>query len=173
MKIAITGGTNGIGKAIVEHYVKKGHTVLDYSKRNGWNIQHHERIAERVSQADWFFNNAQQGYAQTELLFDVYEYWRDKPGKKIINISSMMAGMPVSCLEGYDMMKYHHQKRTLESAVEVLRNNLTWPQLVIVRPGKVDTQGEGGANVTAWVEKLTNILDHDQVGMEVYDISLA
>jgi hypothetical protein len=55
----------------------------------------------------------------------------------------------------------------------VLRNNLTWPQLVIVRPGKVDTQGEGGANVTAWVEKLTNILDNDQVGMEIYDISLA
>jgi len=71
------------------------------------------------------------------------------------------------------MIKYHHQKRTLESAVEVLRNNLTWPQLVIVRPGKVATQGEGGANVTAWVEKLTNILDHDQVGMEIYDISLA
>jgi len=173
MKIAITGGTTGIGKALLEHYIKKGHTVMDYSKRNGWDIIHHERIAERVAQCDWFFNNAQQGYAQTELLFGVYEYWKDKPGKKIINISSMMAGMTVSCLPGYDMLKYHHQKRTLESAVEVLRNKMTWPQLVTVRPGKVDTQGEGGADVTAWVSKLVRILEEDQVGMEIYDISLA
>jgi len=173
MKIAITGGTNGIGKAILDHYVQKGHTVLDYSKRNGWDIANHEYLAERIARADWFFNNAQQGYAQTELLFDVYEYWKDKPGKKIINISSMMAGMTVSCLDGYHMLKYHHQKRALESAVELLRNNQTWPQLVIVRPGKVDTQKEGGANVHAWVKRLTTILENDQVGMEIYDVSIA
>ena len=60
-----------------------------------------------------------------------------------------------------------------ESAVEVLRNKMTWPQLVVVRPGKVDTQGEGGANVHAWVSKLIRILESDEVGMEIYDISLA
>jgi hypothetical protein len=68
-----------------------------------------------------FINNAQAGYAQTELLFEMASRWQGTK-KHIIIISTMMTQDPVSVLPGLGMDHYRIQKVTLEETVKQLRN---------------------------------------------------
>ena len=80
MKIAITGHTSGIGQALFNILEKRGHDMTGLSKRTGHNIRTIPKIANLVEPCDLFINNAQVGYAQTELLYDVWQKWRNVPG---------------------------------------------------------------------------------------------
>ena len=95
MKIAITGGTAGIGQALGNEYQSRGHTVLSLSRRTGHNIRVIPKIADLIQPCDMFINNAQAGYAQTELLFEMAQRWAGS-GKHIMVISTMMTQDPVS-----------------------------------------------------------------------------
>jgi NADP-dependent 3-hydroxy acid dehydrogenase YdfG len=75
-KIAITGHTAGIGQAFANRLEADGHTIIGLSKRNGDNIRNIPKIVEKVIPCDMWINNAQAGYAQTELLFRVVENWK-------------------------------------------------------------------------------------------------
>ena len=103
MKIAITGHTAGIGKALSEIYANKGHEIVGLSRRNGYNIRSITKVVSMIEPCDIFINNAQVGFAQTELLFAVYKVWKDKKNKKIINISTMLTCLPTSSLPGIEM----------------------------------------------------------------------
>ena len=69
MKIAITGHSAGIGQALAEAYV--GNDIVGLSRRNGYNIRSTPKVADQIEPCDMFINNAQVGYAQTELLFEI------------------------------------------------------------------------------------------------------
>ena len=71
MKIAITGHTAGIGQALAKQYADRGHEIVGLSKREGHNIRVIPKIADLIEPCDVFINNAQAGYAQTELLFEI------------------------------------------------------------------------------------------------------
>ena len=75
MKIAITGGTSGIGQAMGNEYEHRGHEVLRLSRRTGHNIRSIPKIADVIDPCDVFVNNAQAGFAQTELLFEMSQRW--------------------------------------------------------------------------------------------------
>jgi short-subunit dehydrogenase len=49
MKIAITGGTAGIGQALGNEYQSRGHTVLRLSRRTGYNIRVIPKIADQYN----------------------------------------------------------------------------------------------------------------------------
>ena len=68
MKIAITGHSNGIGKAFAEQLTARGHSIVGISRRDGENIRRVPHTASLVEDCDLFINNAQTQYAQTELL---------------------------------------------------------------------------------------------------------
>lgn len=170
-KIAITGHSAGIGQALAKIYEEQGHEVVGLSRRNGYNIRNIPKLTAQIESCDLFINNAQVGFAQTELLFAVYELWQGKPNKKIINISTLMTSEPSSCLEGFDMLKYHVEKTTLEEAVRQLRANHSWPKLCLVKPGKVNTQGDGGVNVDAWAKRIVDILNSEPY-MQVEEIAI-
>ena len=86
MKIAITGHTAGIGKALAEEYQLAGHEIVGLSQREGNNIRNTPKICDQIEPCDMFVNNAQVGYAQTELLFEVWRRWHGQQ-KYIVNIS--------------------------------------------------------------------------------------
>ena len=113
MKIAITGHTAGIGQALAQIYSQHGHDIVGLSRREGNNIRNIPKIADQIGPCDMFVNNAQAGYAQTELLFEMAQRWTGTK-KHIIVISTMMTQDPVSVLPGLDMLAYHQQKVTLE-----------------------------------------------------------
>ena len=163
-RIAITGHSAGIGQALAKIYQSHGHEIVGLSRRNGYNIRSIPKIIEKVRDCDIFINNAQAGFAQTELLFAVYKEWQGKENKKIINISTMMTLEPVSTIPGIEMIEYHNQKLALEQAHRQLLYLHNWPKLCLVKPGAVATQLEQTsprpyANVDVWAEKLINILD--------------
>lgn len=176
MKIAITGGTAGIGQALGNEYESRGHEVLRLSRRTGHNIRSIPKIADQIEPCDVFVNNAQAGFAQTELLFEMAQRWSGS-GKRIIVVSTMMTQYPVSVLPGLDMDAYRVQKVALEEAVKQIRYQRLGVKITIVRPGNVATSSDKtvppAADVDTWASVLINTLEMAQANnLTIPDISL-
>lgn len=176
MKIAITGGTAGIGQALGNEYQALGHEVLRLSRRTGHNIRVTPKIANLIEPCDMFINNAQAAYAQTELLVEMARRWTGS-GKHIMVISTMMTQYPVSVLPGLDMMAYRIQKITLEQAVSQIRNSCPGMKITLVRPGDIATSADKtvppAADVDNWAKFLINTLETAQANnLAIPDISL-
>jgi nucleoside-diphosphate-sugar epimerase len=137
MKIAITGGTAGIGQALAKIYQEQGHEVIVLSRRNGYNIRSLPKVAGMIEPCDMFINNAQVGFAQTELMWEVWNRWQDQK-KYIVNISTQMTESMVAPKTEWD--QYLIQKKALELAHDQCRQRSDWPQMVLIRPGMVATQ---------------------------------
>jgi putative NADH-flavin reductase len=102
MKIAITGHTAGIGQAMANQYQSRGHEIVGISRREGHNIRVIPKVCALIEPCDVFVNNAQAGFAQTDLLFEMSKRWTQSR-KHIIVISTMMTQDPVSVLPGIAM----------------------------------------------------------------------
>jgi NADP-dependent 3-hydroxy acid dehydrogenase YdfG len=176
MKIAITGHTAGIGQALAEIYSQQGHEILGLSKREGNNIRNIPKIADQIDPCDIFINNAQAGYAQTELLFEIARRWTGT-GKHIVVISTIMTQAPISGLPGLEMDQYRVQKIALEEAVKQIRHRQLKVKLTLVRPGNIATSADKtvppAAEVNNWAQTLVNIFDLAQTrNLRIPDISL-
>ena len=120
MKIAITGHSAGIGQALAKIFETQGHEIIGLSRRNGYNIRSLPKVASMIESCDMFVNNAQVGYAQTELLFEVWRRWQGQQ-KYIVNISTQMTDMLLPPKEEWD--EYIVQKKALELANQLLEQN--------------------------------------------------
>jgi NAD(P)-dependent dehydrogenase (short-subunit alcohol dehydrogenase family) len=165
MKIAITGHTNGIGKAFAEYLYNRGHEIIGLSKRQGNNIRNIPKIIEKIVNCDMFINNAQAGFAQTELFLSVAESWVNDSSKMIWNISTIMASdyrMPeITGMTDRQTAEYRTQKRALEDAIKTVRSQGARCRIVLIRPGAVATQpynqaGVDSADVDAWTSTICN-----------------
>ena len=163
MKIAITGHTNGIGKAFAEYFSSRGHEIIGLSKREGNNIRNIPKIVEQIVDCDMFVNNAQAGYAQTELFQHVAEAWKNSRDKMIWNIGTVMASeyaMPeIAELSERELAEYRVQKRALEDAVKTAKSQKNRARIMLIRPGAVATQpyniaGENAAVTEEWVTSV-------------------
>jgi len=173
MKIAITGHSAGIGQALARIYQAQGHEIVGLSRRTGYNIRMLPKIAGVIETCDMFINNAQSGFAQTELLFEVWRRWEGQENKHIIVISTQMTMLPVSPRVEWD--EYLIQKRALEEACNQLRARALWPAITIVKPGAVATQPDAGldhADANDWAEKLVACLNLVGPTLEINEITL-
>jgi nucleoside-diphosphate-sugar epimerase len=175
MKIAITGHSAGIGQALAKEYTARGHEIIGLSKRHGHNIRVVPKIADLIEPCDVFINNAQAGFAQTELLFEIAKRW-NHTNKHVIVISTMMAQDPVSVLPGIEMNLYRVQKVTLEESVRQLRHASSGLRLTVVRPGNIATSPDKtvppAADVDHWAKTLVGIFDLASPNLMIPDISL-
>jgi nucleoside-diphosphate-sugar epimerase len=182
MKIAITGHTAGIGQALCRVLGQRGHEIVGLSKRDGHNIRVIPKIAAKIESCDMFINNAQAGYAQTELLYAVWESWQGQPNKHIWCISTMMTQCPVdppvSGQSELSMSAYRTQKLALEQAITQLRWKNDCPCITLIRPGAVATQpGQVSeypyCEVGAWAETIVStMIMADQQNMIFQELSL-
>lgn len=176
MRIAITGHTAGIGKALAKEYTAIGHEIVGLSRRDGHNIRNIPKICDHIESCDMFVNNAQAGYSQTEILFEMAKRWQGTK-KQIVVISTMMTQDPISVLPGLDMDQYRIQKVALEAAVQQIRSRRLGIKIAIVRPGYVATQpgqeSPPAADVDVWAKTLIALLKIAQDNsLIIPDISL-
>jgi NADP-dependent 3-hydroxy acid dehydrogenase YdfG len=183
MKIAITGHTAGIGQAFAKILANRGHEIVGLSRRHGDNIRNTVKIVEKIAPCDIFINNAQAGYAQTELLYAVWQAWQEQPGKHIWCIGTMMTQSPVDQAvpgqSNISMSQYRNQKIALDDAIAQLRNKTHLPIITMIRPGAVATQPGQTTDwpyceVDAWVNTVisTMLLANDQ-GMRYNELTLS
>lgn len=137
MKVAITGGTAGIGLALAKQFEADEHEVVALSRRNGYNIRSLPKIANIIEPCDMFINNAQVGFAQTELMWEVWNLWQGQQ-KYIVNISTQMTECDVAPRTEWD--QYLVQKKALELAHNQCKHRNDWPQMILIRPGMIATQ---------------------------------
>ena len=176
MKIAVTGRSAGIGKALGDILESRGHEIIGISRRDKENIRRIPHTANLIEPCDGFINNAQEAYAQTELLYAVWEKWQGQP-KWIWNVSTMMTEQPInSKIEGFSdalMSAYRNQKLALEEATRQLRSKNKFPVMSIIRPGRVNTQGIGGIDVDVWAKEIIDTFTRaDSIGCEITEFSL-
>ena len=161
MKVAITGGTAGIGLALARQFEAVGHEVIALSRRNGYNIRSIPKIATAIEPCDMFINNAQAGFAQTELLFEIWRRWEGL-NKTIVNISTQMTNMQLPPKREWD--EYLVQKKALEVAEELLTERNSRPRQILIKPGAIATQpgqepplykdvDEYAKEVFGWIQK--------------------
>jgi nucleoside-diphosphate-sugar epimerase len=161
MKIAITGHSAGIGQALARIFEAQGHEVVGLSRRNGYNIRSLPKVAGIIEPCDMLINNAQVGYAQTELLFEIWRRWRGQQ-KCIVNVGTQMTDMFLPPKEEWD--EYIIQKKALDLATQLLEQRNEWPRLLLVRPGQIATQpgqalpdymdvNEYAEGVAGWIAK--------------------
>jgi nucleoside-diphosphate-sugar epimerase len=182
MKIAITGHTAGIGQAFAKILADRGHEIVGLSKRYGDNIRNTPKIVEKIIPCDLFINNAQAGYAQTELLYAVWDAWQDQPAKHIWNISTMMTQSPTTgeheTLSVVSINAYRNQKVALEDAHKQLSSKAFLPKMILVRPGAVATQSWQtapwpAANCDTWCQAVIDYITYaDQHQLHISEISL-
>jgi len=134
MKVAITGHTSGLGKALHEFYPG----AMVFSRSNGFNIKQPESIALKAHDCDVFINNAHDGFCQVQLLYILYNLWKHHD-KTIVCISSNSA----DGTKDHPNL-YSTEKRALDHACEQL-NNIpgTKCKIVCIKPEYIDTPRVG------------------------------
>ena len=95
MKIAITGHTAGIGKAFASLLSSRGHEIIGISRRDGENIRRVKHTASLIEPCDLFISNATSMFAQTELLYEVWQQWR--AGSLIFSTVAMKYPYHLAC----------------------------------------------------------------------------
>ena len=174
MRVAITGHSAGIGQCFAEILSERGHEVVGLSRRNGNNIRSLQKIIGPIVECDWFINNAQAGYAQTELLYKVWHQWHNQR-KLIWLIGSIMS---TQYNTEFEMQEYKLQKQTLDQAYYNLKNTSSKCRLVLIRPGIVATQphntaGVDSAPVRDWCEAVVDTWEYcKKRNLRLQEISL-
>jgi hypothetical protein len=138
MKVAITGHTQGIGKAIFDELDRRSHQVRGYSRSNNWDIMSLEirnKILEETFDFDVFINNAYCPVAQFELLKSVVAHWQGTK-KLIVNVGSksIYSDVVPNFMQNYVTDK-QQQLEFINS-----RRLMAQPQILNLTLGLVNTQ---------------------------------
>lgn len=108
MRICITGHTSGIGLSLYNK-LKQQHTVIGYSRSNGYNIRYEgvrKKIISETIGFDIFINNAYDPEGQNLLLFELLNNYNS-----IVNISSNITTLPEQYISDYpELISYRSTK---------------------------------------------------------------
>lgn len=132
MKVGITGHTSGIGLALAEVYPDH----IGFSRSNGYDLfdkSSRERMLAEIDSCDVFINNAPIGWQQINLLYELWEKWKDTD-KIIVNIGSNSGDYVQNLAKPYSV-----QKKALQDACLQLQHSNQPCKVVLIKPGYVDT----------------------------------
>lgn len=154
MKVAVTGHTRGIGKALFDYFALQNNNVVGFSKTTGYNITDYssrKRILEEIKDFDIFVNNAYNNYDHFQLLLlkEVFDQWSGQQ-KVIINISSRYTE---------DTTNIYSQTK-LKQDIFCQKHLFDLPKIINIKPGLVDTdrvkQIKGNRLTTAQVVEVVD-----------------
>jgi NAD(P)-dependent dehydrogenase (short-subunit alcohol dehydrogenase family) len=174
MKIAITGHTKGIGKAIAGLYYTD--QVVGFSRSNGYDISKSKDVKLIIENTiemdcDVFVNNAYNDTAQTTIFETLLKHWNNNSTKTIVNINSR------TIYNGPNQRKYTADKKLLRSsAINAIRDINRKCRVININPGYVRTDMVAHVDVKMLTpEQLAAMikwcLDQPQ-GIEVGELSV-
>jgi NAD(P)-dependent dehydrogenase (short-subunit alcohol dehydrogenase family) len=135
MKIAVTGHTKGIGKAIADLYYTD--EVVGFSSSNGYDLSDSTTVDKIITSSincDIFVNNAYHGTAQVDIFEKLLTHWNNDPTKTIVNINSRTIYNPPN------QRQYTADKKLLRgSAVTAIRDFNRKCRIININPGYVKT----------------------------------
>ena len=139
MKIAITGHTSGIGKAIFDA-LTVSYDVIGLSRTNGFDITTdlgRSKIIDAAYDCDIFINNAFDYVNYTDAQFvvgkKIFDAWHNEE-KYIVNISSRV--------NDFDQIEYQNYADVKLQLDEFYNENVAYarPYIINFRPGATDTR---------------------------------
>lgn len=154
MNIGITGHTKGLGKAFLEQAKKKEWMVSGFSRSNGFDIgirEHRKSIIEQSEAIDVFINNAYDGYAQIDFLYEMYNVWKNKK-MLVISVSSMASN---AAEWRKRPCKYSVIKNALDVASFQLNNSEDKSKnfrLTLFKPGYLNTESNRDHQLKTWID---------------------
>jgi len=141
MKVAITGHTSGLGKELYRIFPES----LGFSRNNGYDLNNQDsrnKMYNETLNCDIFINNADLGWNQCILLYELWNTWKEKE-KIIVNIGSDAADYNHAIARPYNI-----QKRALQDACLQLQQAQQPCKVVLVKPGYIDTPRVHHINAT-------------------------
>ena len=130
MKIAITGHSKGLGKALFE-FLSQKHKIIGFSRSNGYDIKSpgdRKKIIKESKDCDVFINLVHNYYHQTDLLLELHKSWKGLQ-KYIINIGTSAVDNGDFGVGDYQMSEYKVQKTTLVDMITTLKKSFQYPIL--------------------------------------------
>lgn len=145
MKILISGHTSGIGLAISQYFSNIGHDITGFSRTNSRdlnddNIQN--QFAQESLEHDVIIINANVGFNNVHLLYKVYNIIKNQD-KTIVVLGSRRTEILTSF-----PMEYQIEKIAIEETARQLQNSSKLPNIVILRPGYVNTSANNHVTTT-------------------------
>ena len=142
MKVAITGHSKGIGKALKDCFESNGHVVLGFSRSNGYDIvspQCRANIVAELATCEIFINNAWAANAQQLMLAEACEAFMNT-NKVIVNISSKLIYVDEQDIK--DIAWYMQYKKDKLAGQQLTINNILSPNpnIMNVVAGLIDTE---------------------------------
>lgn len=159
MKVAITGHTRGLGRELSMLF----DNVVGLSRSNGFDIKNTKSIIDVAKDCDIFINNAYDDYAQIDLLYEMYNEWKDSTGKTIVTIGSLASNAAEWRLKP---CKYSTIKKALDTTTyQLVNSHHRKCKLMIFKPGYL---GDTAIPYTYAAQKLYNaILENDYETIEI------
>lgn len=134
-KVAITGHTKGIGKALFNHFLLHKKEVMGFSRSNGYDLETQlDKIIDAIEPAHILINNASFKFQETKLLYYLFERWKDQD-KIIIHIGSETSDGVKDYIHPYSVVK-----AAADKACEQLQNVGARCRVINIRPGFVNTE---------------------------------
>lgn len=168
MKISITGTTRGLGLSLITQLQKQNIDVIGFNKSTGYDINNkidRQRIISESAEYDVFINNAYDRYGQLDLLYEIYNKWKDK-NKLIVTVGSLASNAAewrlTPCL-------YSTIKKSLDVATYQLINSHDRKgcKLMIFKPGYLGNESNKISYDYAATFLIENIINNKYETIEL------
>ena len=154
MKIAITGHSKGLGKALFE-FLSQKHKIIGFSRSNGYDIKSpgdRKKIIKESKDCDIFINLVHNYYHQTDLLLELHKSWKGLQ-KYIINIGTSAVDNGDFGIGDYQMSEYKVQKTTLVDMITTLKKSFQYPILKLYVISEINFDKD--------ISNLNSIIEND------------
>tara|TARA_Y100000296_G_C5112560_1_gene225947 strand:+ start:221 stop:703 length:483 start_codon:yes stop_codon:yes gene_type:complete len=154
MKIAITGHTKSLGKALFE-FLSQKHEIIGFSRSNGYDIKSpfdRKKIIKESKDCDIFINLVHNYYHQTDLLLELHKSWKGLQ-KYIINIGTSAVDNGDFGIGDYQMSEYKVQKTTLVDMITTLKKSFQYPILKLYVISEINFDKD--------ISNLNSIIEND------------
>jgi hypothetical protein len=143
MKIAVTGHTQGLGKAFFDHYISCGHYVQGFSRSTGFDLRDWSDLQKFLALTEDFditISNAKPDFSQTVLLYESYK--KQHKCARIISIGSGIINHNVDPALDVGINLYKTQKLSLVDAHRQLTQKSKKFDSILVHPSHLYNNGQ-------------------------------